>query len=635
MAVGARPFLIAYNINLDSRDLELAKRIARRIRESSGGLPRVQANGFWIEELDRAQVSMNLLDYRTTPIWHVWEVRSRGGGRGRRPPGRVRADRAGAARGAAGRGRPRRRARATAAGRASRRSGGVPEAARLLADAGARAAARGRTRSLTRCPGQSDAAAAPRPADRGRRVDRHAGRRAAARRRTGRRGGAQWRFSDRGDVGGSDRRRGARRGGPPPDRGRGPFPRRLRPHRRRRLPGHARADRRPYAPRLRRDPRDGVADAVPRRGLPGDPRRRAAGSSRRSPPRVPPPTRSCSPGRAAAWPRCWPAARQPPRPSPATGSTSRRSCGCSRRSAGSIGRARFSSCRRSSAPTPSPPSSAAAPTAPGAYVADVVGEQLPAVARQGIARFCDVFCEEGVFDARQSRQILSAASQGGPVGSHPRRRAGSFGRRRARGRAGLRLRRPPRGAVGGGNRRAGPGRRGGHSGRGHAAAGHELVPRHAPFRPGAPLHRRGHPRRAGHGPQPGHEPDGGPAAGDVDRLRGDGPDAGRGARGGHDQCGPLGRLGRRAWIDRAGQAGRPGRLGRTVARPRSPTGSAVDTPEPSSSAAGRYSETVDRSRSMLSVARPPGRSSSAARSSARPFGAGSGSCPGVSCRSLV
>lgn len=74
MAVGARPFLIAYNINLESRDLELAKRIARRIRESSGGLPRVQANGFWIEELDRAQVSMNLLDFRTTPIWQAWET---------------------------------------------------------------------------------------------------------------------------------------------------------------------------------------------------------------------------------------------------------------------------------------------------------------------------------------------------------------------------------------------------------------------------------------------------------------------------------------------------------------------------------------------------------------------------------
>ncbi|HEX7611546.1 MAG TPA: hypothetical protein VF371_02140, partial [Candidatus Limnocylindrales bacterium] len=56
------------------RDVELAKRIARRIRESSGGLPRVQANGFWIEELHRAQVSMNLLDFRTTPLWVVWEA---------------------------------------------------------------------------------------------------------------------------------------------------------------------------------------------------------------------------------------------------------------------------------------------------------------------------------------------------------------------------------------------------------------------------------------------------------------------------------------------------------------------------------------------------------------------------------
>jgi glutamate formiminotransferase len=74
VAVGARPFLIAYNINLDSRDVELAKRIARRVRESGGGLPRVQANGFWIEELGRAQVSMNLLDFATTPLWLVWET---------------------------------------------------------------------------------------------------------------------------------------------------------------------------------------------------------------------------------------------------------------------------------------------------------------------------------------------------------------------------------------------------------------------------------------------------------------------------------------------------------------------------------------------------------------------------------
>ncbi len=73
VAVGARPFLIAWNINLESPDVELARRIARRVRESGGGLPAVQANGFMIEELGCAQVSMNLLDFATTPMWRVWE----------------------------------------------------------------------------------------------------------------------------------------------------------------------------------------------------------------------------------------------------------------------------------------------------------------------------------------------------------------------------------------------------------------------------------------------------------------------------------------------------------------------------------------------------------------------------------
>jgi glutamate formiminotransferase / 5-formyltetrahydrofolate cyclo-ligase len=73
VAVGARPFLIAWNINLESDDLDLAKRIARTLRESGGGLPAVQANGFMIDELDSAQVSMNLLDFQTTPMWRVWD----------------------------------------------------------------------------------------------------------------------------------------------------------------------------------------------------------------------------------------------------------------------------------------------------------------------------------------------------------------------------------------------------------------------------------------------------------------------------------------------------------------------------------------------------------------------------------
>lgn len=79
VAVGARPFLIAYNINLESDDVDLAKRIARRVRESGGGLPRVQANGFEVREPERghplrAQVSMNLLDFQVTPLWLVWDA---------------------------------------------------------------------------------------------------------------------------------------------------------------------------------------------------------------------------------------------------------------------------------------------------------------------------------------------------------------------------------------------------------------------------------------------------------------------------------------------------------------------------------------------------------------------------------
>jgi glutamate formiminotransferase len=77
VAIGARPFLIAWNINLDTNDVEVAKRIARRVRESGGGLPAVQGNGFYIDELDAAQVSMNLLDFGTTPMWRAWDEVSR------------------------------------------------------------------------------------------------------------------------------------------------------------------------------------------------------------------------------------------------------------------------------------------------------------------------------------------------------------------------------------------------------------------------------------------------------------------------------------------------------------------------------------------------------------------------------
>jgi glutamate formiminotransferase / formiminotetrahydrofolate cyclodeaminase len=64
-AVGARPFLVAYNIYLDTSDVAIAKDIARKVRTSGGGLPAVQANGFDVD--GKAQVSMNLLDIDLTP----------------------------------------------------------------------------------------------------------------------------------------------------------------------------------------------------------------------------------------------------------------------------------------------------------------------------------------------------------------------------------------------------------------------------------------------------------------------------------------------------------------------------------------------------------------------------------------
>jgi len=70
-AVGARRFLVAFNANLNTSDVRVAKAIAKSIREQSGGLKNVRALGFAIEGGRRAQVSMNLVNTEATPIHRV------------------------------------------------------------------------------------------------------------------------------------------------------------------------------------------------------------------------------------------------------------------------------------------------------------------------------------------------------------------------------------------------------------------------------------------------------------------------------------------------------------------------------------------------------------------------------------
>jgi glutamate formiminotransferase/formiminotetrahydrofolate cyclodeaminase len=71
--IGAREPLIAYNVYLDTDDLKVAQAIARAVRFSSGGLPFVKALGLYIEQRGLVQVSMNLTDYRRTPVHRVVE----------------------------------------------------------------------------------------------------------------------------------------------------------------------------------------------------------------------------------------------------------------------------------------------------------------------------------------------------------------------------------------------------------------------------------------------------------------------------------------------------------------------------------------------------------------------------------
>ncbi len=74
IAVGARPFLIAFNVNLRTKDVSIARRIARKVRARDGGLPEVKALGFELPSRGLVQVSMNLVDYEKTGITQAYEA---------------------------------------------------------------------------------------------------------------------------------------------------------------------------------------------------------------------------------------------------------------------------------------------------------------------------------------------------------------------------------------------------------------------------------------------------------------------------------------------------------------------------------------------------------------------------------
>ena len=74
IAVGARPFLIAFNVNLRTNDVAIARRIAHTIRERDGGLPFLKALGFDLHSRGIVQVSMNLINYEVTGMSRAFEA---------------------------------------------------------------------------------------------------------------------------------------------------------------------------------------------------------------------------------------------------------------------------------------------------------------------------------------------------------------------------------------------------------------------------------------------------------------------------------------------------------------------------------------------------------------------------------
>ena len=74
IAIGARPFLIAFNINLRATDVAIARKIARAVRARGGGLPFVKALGFELSTRGLIQVSMNVVNYEVTGITQAYDA---------------------------------------------------------------------------------------------------------------------------------------------------------------------------------------------------------------------------------------------------------------------------------------------------------------------------------------------------------------------------------------------------------------------------------------------------------------------------------------------------------------------------------------------------------------------------------
>lgn len=72
-AIGARMPLVAFNVNLDTSDIEIANKIAKAIRGSSGGFKYCKGIGVMLEDRNIAQVSMNMVNYEGTPLYRVFE----------------------------------------------------------------------------------------------------------------------------------------------------------------------------------------------------------------------------------------------------------------------------------------------------------------------------------------------------------------------------------------------------------------------------------------------------------------------------------------------------------------------------------------------------------------------------------